>query len=69
MGRRGRMLRIGMGVLVGDGWVEDTAELGDEGKAVGCVPPTALLLVLRSFNAEQYRCRAAINPFSIAPAA
>ena len=27
------MFCVGLGVLVGNGWVEDTAELGDEGKA------------------------------------
>jgi hypothetical protein len=40
------MFRVGLGVLVGRGWIEDTAELGDEGKAAGCVPLAALLLVL-----------------------
>jgi hypothetical protein len=34
---------VGLGVLVGKGWVEDAAELGDEGKAAGCVPLAALL--------------------------
>jgi hypothetical protein len=33
------MFRVGLGVLVGKGWVEDVAELGDEGKAAGGVPP------------------------------
>jgi len=47
------MLCVGLGVLVGNGWVEDAAELRDEGKAAGCVPPAALLSVLRSLNAEQ----------------
>src|SRR5262249_32428378 len=37
MGRRGRMFCVGLGVLVGNGWVEDAAELGDKGKAAGCV--------------------------------
>jgi hypothetical protein len=39
----GAMFCVGLGVLVGTGWVEDAAELGDEGKAAGCVPPAALL--------------------------
>jgi len=37
---------------LGTDWVEGTAELGDEGKAVGCVPPTALLSEQTSANVK-----------------
>jgi hypothetical protein len=34
-----------------DSLSENTARMGDEGKAVGCVSPTALLFVVHEFEA------------------
>ena len=64
MGRRGRMISRGLGVLVGNGWVEDAAELGDKGKAAGGVLPAALLSVLRPFCAGHHSM---LNSIIVAP--
>jgi hypothetical protein len=56
---------VGLGVLVGNGWVEDAAELGDEGKGAGRVPPAPLLslnfrlFVLAIHFTKNRTCRAA----------
>jgi hypothetical protein len=63
-GGAGVLFCVGLGVLVGNGWVEDAAELGDEGKAAGSTQPAALLSVLRPFCAGHHSM---LNSIIVAP--